>query len=219
MAARYPEGAPGLSTCRHPGCGASLRRHNTLGYCRPHKNEGRVAVRKARGLQKAGKYLTEAERKAGRAAVLVKYRAAHPSKSAEDEQVRRSRKAGLSVERVYRTVVWKRDAGVCHLCLLPADPADWHLDHVLPIAAKGTHEYANVAVSHPLCNRQKQARPGSADAARLAEALAAFKRFHGAPFPDHGITVYVTRMRPAPPSISNGGVSAPGAEPMDQDAA
>ena len=62
------------------------------------------------------------------------------------------------VETVNRAVVWKRDGGVCHICGMPADPNDWHLDHVRPLALGGEHSYANCRVSHPACNLKKGAK-------------------------------------------------------------
>jgi hypothetical protein len=38
------------------------------------------------------------------------------------------------------------------------DPSDWHLDHIVPISRGGTHEPANVQVSHPRCNQSKAAK-------------------------------------------------------------
>lgn len=71
---------------------------------------------------------------------------------------RRARKLAATVERVERDVVWSRDGGICYLCEEPADPDDWHLEHVVPLIAGGEHSYANTAVSHPECNRAKGAR-------------------------------------------------------------
>lgn len=71
------------------------------------------------------------------------------------EHVRRARKVEAYVEHVDRRVVWERDSGICHICLLPADPHNWHLDHVFPLSRGGEHSYANVAVSHPTCNLRK----------------------------------------------------------------
>jgi 5-methylcytosine-specific restriction endonuclease McrA len=51
--------------------------------------------------------------------------------------------------------VFKRDRGLCGVCLEPVDPANWHLDHVRPISRGGLHCYANVQVSHPRCNLKK----------------------------------------------------------------
>lgn len=59
------------------------------------------------------------------------------------------------VERIYRAKVWERDGGICHICGLPADPALWHLEHIIPLARGGEHSYRNVAVSHPICNAHK----------------------------------------------------------------
>lgn len=71
---------------------------------------------------------------------------------------RRARKHDAHVEHVDRDVVWDRDGGICHLCDEPADPIDWHLEHIVPLIAGGEHSYANTAVSHPDCNRAKGAR-------------------------------------------------------------
>lgn len=71
---------------------------------------------------------------------------------------RQALKRGVTVEFVDRRVVWDRDGGVCHLCQKPADQSDWHLDHVYPLAAGGEHSYANTAVTHPRCNREKGAK-------------------------------------------------------------
>lgn len=88
--------------------------------------------------------------------------AANPERDKRNRQaskaLRRGRLAGVRVERVHRDVVWKRDMGICHICQMAADPLDWHLEHVIPIARGGSHTYENVAVSHPLCNRRKGAK-------------------------------------------------------------
>ena len=53
--------------------------------------------------------------------------AANPDKLHASDAARRALQQELFVERVYKSVVWKRDEGICHLCLEPADPADWAL--------------------------------------------------------------------------------------------
>ncbi len=73
--------------------------------------------------------------------------------------VRRAQIRGAWVEDVDRTVVWKRDQGVCYLCGRAADPQQWDLDHVHPLSKGGEHSYANVAVTHPSCNRSKNGTP------------------------------------------------------------
>lgn len=71
---------------------------------------------------------------------------------------RRARRRVITTERIYRAKVWARDRGVCGICGEQADPSNWHLDHVIPIAQGGHHVYANVQVSHPSCNIAKGAR-------------------------------------------------------------
>ena len=69
------------------------------------------------------------------------------------------------MESVSRQVVFERDAGVCMECWAQgfpgiADPANWHLDHIIPLKRNGEHSYANVQVTHPACNLKKGARVG-----------------------------------------------------------
>ncbi len=71
---------------------------------------------------------------------------------------RRARLAGAYLEDVDHAAVWARDAGVCHLCGTLANAADWHLEHIVPLASGGAHSYQNTAVSHPHCNQSKNDR-------------------------------------------------------------
>jgi 5-methylcytosine-specific restriction endonuclease McrA len=71
--------------------------------------------------------------------------------------VRRARKRNQFVEKVYRSKVFRRDAGICGICREAVDPLDWHLDHVRPLARGGEHSYANTQVAHPSCNHRKSA--------------------------------------------------------------
>lgn len=68
-------------------------------------------------------------------------------------------------QRVYRLRVYGRDQWKCGLCggavqpdLLVPHPGAPTLDHVIPIAAGGSHTYANVQLAHFLCNSRKGAR-------------------------------------------------------------
>jgi 5-methylcytosine-specific restriction endonuclease McrA len=71
-------------------------------------------------------------------------------------RVRKARIRGAEIrEAVDPAIVWARDNGKCHICGKRADPDDWHLDHLVPVSLGGDHSYANVAVSHPLCNMRK----------------------------------------------------------------
>jgi 5-methylcytosine-specific restriction endonuclease McrA len=73
---------------------------------------------------------------------------------AQTSAIRRARMVGAYVEDVDRDQVWRRYAGTCHLCGLPAG-TDWQLEHVVPLASGGAHSYQNAAVSHPFCNQSK----------------------------------------------------------------
>lgn len=75
----------------------------------------------------------------------------------QNEYLRRryAAKRGSQVEVINRAAVWERDGGVCHICGQQCEPGNWHMDHIHPIARGGAHVMANVAVSHPRCNRRK----------------------------------------------------------------
>ncbi len=78
---------------------------------------------------------------------------------------RRARKAAAFVEHVDPLVLLDEHEGICGICLEPVDPADFHVDHIIPLARGGEHSYANTQVAHPICNVGK--------GARLLEAVAA----------------------------------------------
>jgi 5-methylcytosine-specific restriction endonuclease McrA len=83
---------------------------------------------------------------------------AHPESRIEHVENRRARMQAVFVEYVRRDEVFRRDKGQCGICGAMVDPADWHLDHILPVSRGGEHSYANVQVTHPDCNRAKGAR-------------------------------------------------------------
>lgn len=79
----------------------------------------------------------------------------------------RARKYNAYVEPVRRTQIFERDRWICHLCGKPTkrdaavpDPLAPVLDHIIPLARGGTHEPANVACAHFLCNSAKGDRGG-----------------------------------------------------------
>lgn len=84
-----------------------------------------------------------------------RYQQAHPEHFRNKARLRRALKKTAQAELVERSAVWDRDAGICGICCTPADPASWHLDHVVPLALGGAHTYANTQVSHPACNMRK----------------------------------------------------------------
>jgi 5-methylcytosine-specific restriction endonuclease McrA len=89
-----------------------------------------------------------------------RWREANPDKERDKALLRIARQRGVWVEKVSRAEVWERDGGICHICQTPADPDNWHLDHVTPLILGGPHSYANTAVSHPFCNLSKGGRSG-----------------------------------------------------------
>ena len=82
------------------------------------------------------------------------------------EQSRRALVADAFVEDVSRAEVMRRSKWRCHLCgeLIPKsarwpDPMFGTVDHVMPIAAGGSHSYANCKAAHMKCNGKKGKRP------------------------------------------------------------
>lgn len=88
----------------------------------------------------------------------------------------RARKLGAFVAPVSRNAVFERDGWQCQLCRQPVvrhesvpHPLAPVIDHVLPLAAGGTHEPANVQTAHFACNCAKGSGTGpSGDQLRLA---------------------------------------------------
>lgn len=73
-------------------------------------------------------------------------------------QKRRAIKKQVFVEAVDPIVVFKRDNGICGICRRKVLPSGaWEIDHVIPISKGGEHSYANVQLSHRVCNRSKWA--------------------------------------------------------------
>lgn len=100
----------------------------------------------------------ERKREHGRRAANA-WSAAHPEKVAEGCARRRALKKGAPViEKIDRAAIIERDRNICHLCRLPVEPHDIHLDHVVPLARGGNHTADNLAVAHSLCNARKGAR-------------------------------------------------------------
>lgn len=68
---------------------------------------------------------------------------------------RRALQSGSKAEQISKSEVWTRDSGICGICREPANPDEWHLDHIIPLSRGGPHVFENVQVSHPRCNLSK----------------------------------------------------------------
>ena len=74
--------------------------------------------------------------------------------------MRRARVARAAIiEPVSRQEILRLD-DLCHLCDIAVDPANFHLDHVIPIAVHPIEAQFNYAVAHPRCNQSKNAHLG-----------------------------------------------------------
>jgi len=93
-----------------------------------------------------------------RRAYYATYRAIHSEEIATYQATRRARKADAFIEAIDRQTVFSRDGGLCGICQQGVEPANWHLDHVIPLSKGGQHSYDNVQVSHPVCNMRKGTR-------------------------------------------------------------
>ena len=91
-------------------------------------------------------------------ALAKQYRQANPAKINEFSARRRARKRLAFVEAVDPQRVWDRDICICGLCgqwVGPPGSEDFTLDHLIPLALGGTHEYRNVHAAHRACNQRK----------------------------------------------------------------
>jgi 5-methylcytosine-specific restriction endonuclease McrA len=153
----HPRGKYG----RRPRCKPCSRAYNKR-YYREHNEEAKAA--RARYREENREFVRE---------ICRNWHYKNPEKSRENwmswrennrDKVRdgyarrRAWKAEAFVEAVDRAKVWDRDGGVCGICHEPADPENWHLDHVTPLSRGGLHAYSNVQVSHPFCNISKGAK-------------------------------------------------------------
>lgn len=82
----------------------------------------------------------------------------NPDKVRANWQRRRAREYDAFVAEVILQEIWDRDEGRCGICGKSIGDGPVHLDHILPLAAGGTHEPDNVQLAHPFCNQSKGAR-------------------------------------------------------------
>ena len=70
----------------------------------------------------------------------------------------RARNRGAFVETVHPLVVLERGDSACGICGEDVDLDDFHIDHIIPLARGGLHNYENTQPAHPRCNWAKSAR-------------------------------------------------------------
>lgn len=92
-------------------------------------------------------------------AAVAEYRRRNPGKHAEIENRRRARLLDAFVAPVDPAAIRARDRGLCGICGIHVALEDQSLDHVIPLAAGGTHEPSNVQLAHRVCNSRKGAKP------------------------------------------------------------
>lgn len=85
---------------------------------------------------------------------------------------RRARKRAAFVEHIDPAVVFERDGWRCQLCgddvsrdVDPRHPKAPSVDHIVPLARGGLHEYTNVQCAHYGCNSSKRDRDQAAQLA------------------------------------------------------
>lgn len=75
------------------------------------------------------------------------------------EIINNKKRVTLDPDREYKSLrrrqIWDSSNGSCRICGDPADPDNWHVDHIIPLSKGGSDTYDNVQVSHPLCNWKK----------------------------------------------------------------
>lgn len=125
------------------------------GMCAPHAARTRKREKPA-----DPKLVNERNRQYARkhpekvAAWNKKWRDANPDKQRHYRMAREARLRGSFVERVYRSVVFRRDRGICGICGKKVDPAKWHLDHIVPIS-RGRAQLRERAGSAPVLQHQQ----------------------------------------------------------------
>lgn len=88
---------------------------------------------------------------------------ADPQKQREQSQKRRALKRTTKVEPISEKQVFTRDRGICQHCKKKVDkrfkypnPMSASLDHIIPLTQGGSHTYANIQLTHLICNLIKK---------------------------------------------------------------
>jgi hypothetical protein len=65
-----------------------------------------------------------------------------------------------------------RDGNVCYFCKFPVAPADYSIEHVIPLIAGGTNNLTNLALAHMKCNSEASKLHNDDERAFLLDPLA-----------------------------------------------
>jgi len=86
----------------------------------------------------------------------IQLRVFNRHRQADVKLVKRAIAAGdLTAQIVSRDSIRERDNSTCHICGTWVSVHDESLDHVVPLARGGKHDYGNVKLAHKLCNSKK----------------------------------------------------------------
>lgn len=146
-----------VGSCVHEGCEVPVYARSRTRLCRRHQTQAWKKANPDRVNAHNRRY-REAHPEQARAwehQSIENRGDAHRQGVADRAAVRRARKAGQFVEKVYRAKVLRLGDGLCGLCGEPVDPARFDVDHIVPLAHGGLHSYTNTQPAHPLCNQRK----------------------------------------------------------------
>lgn len=87
--------------------------------------------------------------------LIATYRTENPERVTEWRRRRRARKHNAFIAPVSFSDILNRDRGICGICDKPIMEPTIELDHIIPLAAGGTHEPKNIQLAHRTCNRRK----------------------------------------------------------------
>jgi len=79
----------------------------------------------------------------------------NPAKVQELRMRYNAQKVAATIETVDYEAIYRRDKGICHICLNPVPKSRLHFDHVIPLSKGGPHSMENIKVSHARCNVKK----------------------------------------------------------------
>lgn len=65
----------------------------------------------------------------------------------------------MTKHRITIDEIYKRDRGICHLCLLSVKRRDATRDHIIAKADGGTEAIFNLKLAHDWCNQDRMNKP------------------------------------------------------------